>query len=270
MDQESTSHDSTGVPYILVHSDREIGRLSHQAGIVNPITRRIFLAAGLTSGMRVLDVGCGGGDVTFLVSEIVGNNGQVVGVDRAPAALAAARSRLTSHPIQNVSFREGDPSERNFEQQFDAVVGRYVLIFQTDPAATLRGITRHIRPGGVVVFHEPDWDGSRSKPQAPTYDLCCQWIVETFRRTGIETNMGIKLRAAGLADPSMHLESVVGGTIGGLAWAHQVAELIFTMQPEIYGRGVPTPAEVDVKGTDRPLVRSVTSIDAACYKSPFI
>ena len=120
----------------------------------------ILLSAGISPGMRVLDVGCGAGDVTFLVSEMVGSGGQVVGADRAPAALAAAERRAAAHPIQNVSFREGDPAALSFERPFDAVIGRYVLMFQADPVAMLRGVARHLRPGGTIVFHEPDWEAA--------------------------------------------------------------------------------------------------------------
>jgi SAM-dependent methyltransferase len=249
------------VPYILFHSDREIRRLNHQAGIINPITRRILLSAGIGPGMRVLDVGCGAGDVTFLVSEIVGSGGQVVGADRVPAALAAAEQRAAAHPIQNVSFREGDPAALSFEQPFDAVVGRYVLMFQADPVAMLRGVACHLRSGGTIVFHEPDWDGCRSSPPAPTYDHCYRWIVETFRRSGIETNMGIKLdaafRAAGLPAPSMHLEAIIGGTKGGFDWAHQTVELVVTMLPEIQAQGVATAAEVDVETLEQRVQREI-------------
>ena len=100
------------------------------------------------------------GDVTLLVAEIVGSAGHVVGSDRVPAALAAAERRSAEHSLQNVSFREGDPAKLTFEQPFDAVVGRYVLMFQADPAAMLRGVARHLRPGGTIVFHEPAWDGA--------------------------------------------------------------------------------------------------------------
>lgn len=252
---------SDHVRYILVHSDREISRLEHQAGIINPITRRILLSAGISPGMRVLDVGCGAGDVTFLISEMVGSQGQVVGADRAPAALAAAERRAAAHPIQNVSFREGDPTALSFERPFDAVVGRYVLMFQADPVAMLLGVARHLRPGGTIVFHEPVWDGCRSSPPAPTYDQCCRWIVETFRRSGIETNMGIKLeaafRAAGLPAPSMHLEAVIGATKGGFDWSHQIAELIVTMLPEIQSQGVATAAEVEIETLEQRMQREI-------------
>lgn len=255
------SNAAGSVPYILVHSDREIRRLKHQADIVNPITGRILQLAGIHPGMRVLDVGCGAGDVTFLAAEIVGETGHVVGVDRVPLALRAAQGRAATEGIGNASFREGDPQTLSFDQPFDAAIGRYVLMFQADPVAMLRGLLPHLKPGGIVAFHEPDWDGCLSRPPAPLYDRCIGMVVETFRRCGIETSMGLKLdaayRLAGLAAPAMHMEAVVGGVNGGLEWSHQLVELIVTMLPEITARGVATAAEVDIDTLETRLRREI-------------
>lgn len=254
---------STGesVPYILVHSDREIRRLKHQAGIINPITRRIFLAAGIAPGMRVLDVGCGAGDVSLLISELVGSTGHVVGVDREAVALAAAERQAAAHSIRNISFRQGDPATLSFDEPFDAAVGRYVLMFQADPATLLRNAARHVRPGGIVAFHEPDWSGARSHPPSRSYDQSCEWVVETFKRTGIETQMGGKLdaafRAAGLAAPAMHLEAVIGGETGGRGWAHQMSELVVTMLPEIVSRGVAAAGSIDPVALEAGMMRDI-------------
>lgn len=84
--------------------------------------------------MRVLDVGSAAGDVAFLAASLVADSGEVVGVDRVPAALDLARARATARSLRNVSFREGDPGEMAFDRRFDAVIGRYVLQFQQDPA----------------------------------------------------------------------------------------------------------------------------------------
>jgi SAM-dependent methyltransferase len=243
------------IPYILVHSDREIRRLKNQADIINPITRRILTFAGIAPGMRVLDVGCGGGDVSLLLSELVGKTGHVTGVDRAPVALAAAERQAAAHSLKNLDFREGDPASMSFDQPFDAAVGRYVLMFQADPASMMRGVARHVRPSGLIIFHEPDWAGVRSTPPAPSYDQCCRWIVETFKRSGIETRMGDKLdaafRKAGLGPPHMHLESIIGGANGGDDWARQTFELVVTMCPEITARGVASEVEVMISGLEQ-------------------
>lgn len=75
------------------HSDRELKRLGSQAQLVDPITRRFFQEAGIVSGMRVLDIGSGTGDVAFLAAELVGPAGEVVGTDRSSVAIAAAKAR---------------------------------------------------------------------------------------------------------------------------------------------------------------------------------
>jgi 2-polyprenyl-3-methyl-5-hydroxy-6-metoxy-1,4-benzoquinol methylase len=256
-----SSKAGDAVPYILIHSDREIRRLKHQADIINPITRRILMFAGIGPGMRVLDIGCGAGDVSMLIAELVGESGEVVGVDRVPAALAAAERKAMEHGRRNVSFRQGDPGTLSFDRPFDAVVGRYVLMFQADPAELIRGAALHVRPGGIVAFHEPDWTGARSQPPSRYYDLCCEYIVETFRRTGIETHMGAKLdaafREAGLMAPTMHLESVVGGGNGGRDWAHQTSELLVTMLPEVVSRGVATADTIDIDAMEAGIMRDI-------------
>jgi hypothetical protein len=104
--------------YMLGHSDKELARLSEQARIVGPITRRFFLEAGLVPGMRVLNIGSGAGDVSFLVADLVGDNGTVVGVNRSSVAVVAATTRATATGRHNVSFREDDPAEMTFDEPF--------------------------------------------------------------------------------------------------------------------------------------------------------
>jgi SAM-dependent methyltransferase len=242
-------HTGSTVMYVLGHSDRELDRLAVQARLIDPITRRFFHDAGIAPGMRVLDVGCGPGDTAFLAAGLVGDTGEVIGVDRAPAALVTARRRAVAFKLHNVSFRQGDPAEMAIEQPFDAVVGRYVLVFQPDPAAMLRKLLAQVRPGGVVVFHEPDFDSERSFPPVPAYDRCCRWVVETLRLSGADPRMGIKLFAAfvaaGLGAPSIRLESVITGGATSADHVQFKTELACTLVPEMERLGVATAGEVD-------------------------
>lgn len=244
-------HTSSTVTYVLGHSDRELERLAVQARLIDPMTRRFFCEAGIVRGMRVLDVGCGPGDTTFLAADLVGDTGEVVGVDRAPAAVMAARRRADARSLHNVSFREGDPADITFEQPFDAIIGRYVLMFRHDPTTMLRMLVAHLRPGGVVVFHEPDWDSARSFSAVPTYDRCCRWIVETLRLSGADPQMGIKLYpafvAAGLPAPSLRLELVISGGANSADHVQFKTELARTLVPEMERLGVATADEVDIE-----------------------
>ena len=236
--------------YVLGHSDRELDRLSAQARLLNPITTRFLREGGIAGGMRVLDVGTGAGDVAFVAADLVGVEGEVVGLEREPAALVVAKSRANAAALRNVSFREGDPSDMVFEQPFDAIIGRYVLLFQEDPARMLRKLVPHVKPGGVIVFHEPVLD-ARSFPASSMWDRCCRWVVETLRQNGAETQMGIKLYstflAAGLPAPVMRVEAILRGGADSYDLANWLAGLVATLLPLMERFGIASAADLGLQ-----------------------
>lgn len=236
--------------YVLGHSDQEIARLRVQARLLEPATRQFLRDAGVTSGMRVLDIGSGAGDVAFLAAELVGQSGEVIGSDTATAAVAAATRAAEEAGLGNVTFREGDPAYMEFDQRFDAIVGRYVLLFQANPAEMLRKLSRHVRPGGLVVFHEPDWVSARSAPRAPTYDRCVGWIRDTFRTAGTDSDMASRLYTAfigaGLPAPSMRMQTFIGGGATCSEFLQAVADLVGSLVPTMERQGITTAAEADV------------------------
>ena len=124
--------------YALGHSEQELERLAHQAQVFAPFTRQLFEQAGIGPGMRILDVGSGAGDVSFLAAELGGPGGEVVGVDREVAAVEWAVARAQDQRMSDVKVFEGDPAVMDFDQQFDAVVGRLVLMYYPDPVDTIR------------------------------------------------------------------------------------------------------------------------------------
>jgi SAM-dependent methyltransferase len=260
---DSGKNASNSVAYILGHSDQELDRLSAQARLVDPITRRFLHDSGIVAGMRVLDVGSGAGDVSFLVADLVGPAGKVVGVDRASAAIAAARARADRQAVGNVSFVEGDPAEMKFEQPFDAVIGRYVLMFQPNPAAMLRRLAGHVRSGGVIMFHEVDWHGVQSNPPSPTYARCCRWLIETSEMNGNDMRMGMKLHStflsAGLPTPSMRLEAIIRGGANSLDLVHFITGVFATLLPEMERLGIATANEVDLQSLGERLSAEVAS-----------
>jgi SAM-dependent methyltransferase len=83
-------HGLDGRPYALGYSNSEFKRLELQASLIRDLTENVLRRAGIVPGMRVLDVGCGVGDVSLLAAEIVGPSGFVLGVDRSADATAVA------------------------------------------------------------------------------------------------------------------------------------------------------------------------------------
>jgi SAM-dependent methyltransferase len=242
-------NNAPNLEYGLGHSAHELERLKAQARLIEPATRQYFREAGLSAGMKVLDIGSGAGDVAFLAAEMVGGGGSVTGVDRSKAALECARSRLGTR--SNVSFREGDPMTISFDAPFDAVVGRYVVQFQRDPAAMLRRLATLLKPGGLMIFHETDWFTAFSDPPAPLHDACCRWIVRTMELQGAQMHMGLGLhrafKAAGLPEPEMRLRAVTGGGDNAAERLRMLVTLVETLTEPMLRFGVATPSEIDPK-----------------------
>jgi ubiquinone/menaquinone biosynthesis C-methylase UbiE len=114
--------------------------------------------------MRVLDIGSGMGDVALLAADIVGPGGRVLGIDRDATVLEHARRRVIEQGCSTwVSFEAANLNEFKTADQFDALVGRYVLLYQPDAAATIRYLLQYVRSGGLVIFHDIDF--SRPAPQ---------------------------------------------------------------------------------------------------------
>jgi protein-L-isoaspartate O-methyltransferase len=95
-------------PYPLGAASAEHARLIRQAMIWDPFTERLFRDAGIGPRQRVLDIGSGVGDVAMLAARLVGPSGAVIGVERDPATIATARSRVAKAGLSNVSFIESD------------------------------------------------------------------------------------------------------------------------------------------------------------------
>jgi SAM-dependent methyltransferase len=92
--------------YAFADRAQEQRRLATQAELLDPLTERVFREAGLGTGMRVLDLGSGAGDVAILAARLVGREGEVIGVERDPEAVAWAADRVAQVGLSNVRWRQ--------------------------------------------------------------------------------------------------------------------------------------------------------------------
>ena len=163
-------------------------RLVAQGRLFDPLTRRLLEQAGLSPGMRVLDLGSGAGNVARLAAELVGPDGAVVGIERDPAAAELARRR-TDAP--NVEFRVGDVQALDgVEGGFDAVTGRLVLMYLTDPVAVLRRAAELVRPVRLICMHEADLDYLSASPLTPLWTQVHGYFMQALEKAGFAARMG--------------------------------------------------------------------------------
>lgn len=181
--------------YQLGGDATELERLNRQGTVLAPATRTILEAAGVRRGMRVLDLGSGAGDVAFVVAELVGSAGEVIGIDQSAEAVAKANVRARQQGLGHVRFIVGDIHDTAPGGSFDAIVGRLVLMYVPDPAAVLRKQAALLRSGGVVVPIELDLYSARSLPSTPLVGQALSWLNEAFTRAGIEPALGPRLWA---------------------------------------------------------------------------
>jgi protein-L-isoaspartate O-methyltransferase len=229
-------NSTPGRQYALGSTEAEHDRLIHQAARLAPFTERFFRDAGIGPGQRVLDIGSGVGDVAMLAAKLVGPSGEVVGVERDAGTIARARARVAEAGLHNVSFTQSDVSQLSSSKPYDAVVGRFILMFLPDPLAALRSLAQLVRCGGVVAFHEISW--APFLLLAKRFSLWSAGVSlahEAFRRSGANTEMGLALykifQDAGLPAPTMSLEMPLGNDPEFTRW---VPDVIGSLMPLVH------------------------------------
>jgi SAM-dependent methyltransferase len=205
--------------------------------------------------MRILDVGCGAGDVALLAAELVGESGAVVGIDRSEAAIFAACARAAT--AKNVHFLVASPDDTLEAASFDVVIGRYVLIFQDDVTSFIRASARLVKPGGILAFHEvDDADDFATSPEVPLWKQANEWLMNALRSLVPNPDVPGRLvdcfSRAGLGAPVLFCEVPIGdGERSPIAtW---LAETLRTLLPQIIQRGWATEDSVDIDSLEKRL-----------------
>lgn len=238
--------------YTLGRTHHETARLIEQSKIYGGSTQRLLEAAGIANGMKVLEIGSGAGDVALTLSELVGKKGHVVGVDVNAAILETARERAKAAGLTNVEFLAGDARTRKLPADFDALVGRFVMMYMANPTDALRHLITHVRPGGIVAFQEPEYTiyPALSHPDTPLINQLIAWIVQVFSASGAHLDTGIGLYRvfvdAGLPEPTMHFEAPIGAAE---TWAgyRYMATIFESLLPMLEKYDIATAAEVGVE-----------------------
>src|SRR3712207_6598615 len=237
--------------YALGRSAAETQRLIRQAQIYGPLTRQFFATAGISTGMKVLDVGSGAGDVALLLADLVGPRGAVTGVEMNPTILETARSRVRALGWTNVTFLEGDVQSIGLDDDFDVVVGRWILMYLPDPVAALHRLLAPLQTGGIVAFQESDFTYPPTTfPPAPLHQQVLRWTTPPPGRGGPDLQMGSKLYRtyldAGLPAPQLRLDAPIGGGPDWPGYAY-VADTLRSLLPMLEHMGIVTAEDAGIE-----------------------
>jgi ubiquinone/menaquinone biosynthesis C-methylase UbiE len=112
--------------------------------------RAVLDRAAAKPGEHVLDIGCGCGESALALSDQVGPNGSVLGIDLSTPMLARARERSAGRT--NLTFLQGDASSMAFPRKFDLLFSRFGVMFFEDPTAAFRHLRAAAQSGGRLAF----------------------------------------------------------------------------------------------------------------------
>jgi SAM-dependent methyltransferase len=100
------------------------------------------------AGDRVLDVGCGFGDTTQRLAELIGPEGSALGVDVSEPFIELAQKEAGEAGAGNVEFQVADVQTLELPQEFDYAFSRMGIMFFANPVVALRNIRAALCPGG--------------------------------------------------------------------------------------------------------------------------
>lgn len=180
-----------------------------------PLSLELGRLAGVVTGSRALDVGCGNGEPSLTIARIVGPTGSVLGIDLAEPMVESARRRAARAGVQNVEFRAQDAGGLAGPREFDAAVSRFVIMLAPEPVAVARAVLSVLRPG--ARFAACVWGEAAEVPYCALAPTLLQRVLGVEPpgpdapgpvRLGKQSALAGVLRAGGFADVEEHVRSV--------------------------------------------------------------
>jgi 2-polyprenyl-3-methyl-5-hydroxy-6-metoxy-1,4-benzoquinol methylase len=168
-------------------------RLRILAGIHRLSTLDLLQRAGIAPGMRCLDVGCGGGDISVELARLVAPSGRVVAIDLDEVKIDIARGEAAAQQVSGLDYRVANLEDCDFGEEFDVAHARLVLSHLRKPGETLTKIRSALKPGGIVIVVDTNFHGLFSHPDSAAVRSHVKLYAETLKRRNGDADIGLRL-----------------------------------------------------------------------------
>lgn len=201
---------------------------------------------------RIMEIGCGNGELTRQLSNLVGPEGSIIALDNNQEALEKAKEQAATFEYKNVQYVECDincfPINLGLieESSFDFLIGRRVLMYLAQPSGVIQELSRYLKKNGVAIFQESDPTvAPASICKMPAHDQATEWIRTMLGMEGVHMTMGFSLPEtlmnSGLEFQKVYAEAVIQGQ----GEQYLLSDMILLLSNRLIDAGVATQAAIN-------------------------
>jgi len=180
--------------YILGVGQRGANILHRLGDILGSYSRQFLLDVGLTSGMEVIEFGCGTGNITTWIAEQIGPSGRIVAVDSSEEQVNIARARCAKLGQNRVEFIVSSAEALSLpDDSFDLAYARLLLMHLQNPKRILKKMYELLRSNGILITEEPNAKSLFTYSSGTIFERINDVLLEMGEKLGLDFEIGDKL-----------------------------------------------------------------------------
>lgn len=183
--------------YIIQGGQSGSDRLDVLANATWPTSESFLEESGLRPGMKLLDVGCGNGEISRRIAKRIGMHGSVFGIDVDAKKIDIAKRKTTAENLHQARFEVRDIREiaqkKTDLDNYDFIYMRFILSHLQDPLALLRGLRTYLNPNGIIAIEDVEFDSHYCVPPCAAFERYVALYIQAAKYRGANANIGPKL-----------------------------------------------------------------------------
>ncbi|HMG14869.1 MAG TPA: class I SAM-dependent methyltransferase [Saprospiraceae bacterium] len=179
--------------YIINGGEEGKIRLKVLSDLLSQNTKSLLEIYGPITGLKVLDIGCGGGDVSLMAAKMVSDTGSVVGVDFDKEIICLAEQDALKNRVNNVSFQVLDVVDISFNNEFDIVFSRFLMSHLNQPLKALNKMLKSLKVGGKIITEDVQFSGHFCHPPCLAFEKYIQFYADLARSRKQNSEIGLSL-----------------------------------------------------------------------------